>query len=288
MGCFLSLNKRIEHLLIVTSRILPYSGDTCYRIYCIGDVHVGSRQFEKKRFLEDVALVAADPNGLWIGMGDYLDCIVPSDSKRFRADEIDPEYLAHLSTVGTYQRDRFLEYVSPIADKCLGVLEGNHEESLLKHHHIALVHDLARELKTEYLGNTALLRLTFRRMDDQGQRMRSSTLSIYATHGHSYGRHTGTPLNRLEQTAANFDADIYVAGHCHSLGVSRKQRLSVPEKGTAKLQARAQVFGLTGCYTTSYKQDVSGYAERAGHIPCDVGMLKLTVRPQTLDIRTEI
>lgn len=274
--------------MIVTSKTIAYTGDTSFNIYAIGDVHIGSRHFQKRRFLDDVKRIEDDPNGLWVSMGDVCDCIVPSDSKRFRADEIDPEYLPHLATIGTYQRDRFLEYVSPIAGKCIGVVDGNHEESLLKYHHVALTHDIARELGTEYLGNTALIRLMFHRTDDQGQRMRSSCLKLYVTHGHSYGRNTGAPLTRLEQTAANFDADIYLAGHCHKLGVSRAQRISIPEKGTPKLVSRPQVFGLTGCYTTVYEEDTSGYGERAGHCQPDIGMLRVSVRPQTVELKTEI
>lgn len=279
----------------LVSRNIPYIGDPIINIYAFGDVHLGSSHHDKIRFAADIKTISEDRYSLAICLGDVCDAIVPSDSKRFRANEIDAEYLPHLATVAVYQRDRFIEQIEPIADKLIGVIEGNHEDTILHRHHVALTQDICRETGAEYLGNTALLRLTFTRMcasahamDSEGERMRSSVLPIYVTHGHSYGRKSGTPLNRLEDTASNFDASIYLAGHSHSLATSRNQRLSVPAKGTPKIVSRPQVFAVCGCYTTEYEEDVAGYSERAGHTPTDVGMVKIAYRPMSGDIRVEI
>lgn len=272
----------------VVSRTIPFIGDPTINIYALGDAHIGSVHFAKTRFLEDVQTIADDPHGYWIGMGDFLDCIVCSDAKRFRPDEIATEYLPYLSTVCVRQRDTILEYLRPIADKCLGLHQGNHEETAKKVHYLDLCLDLCRELKTTYLGSTALQRLTFSRQDDIGNQIRSTNLVIYSTHGHCAGNNSGTPLNRLERSAAHFQAGVYLAGHAHSLATSRIQKLSIPSKGKAKLCSETQIFAITGCYLTSYEDGVSGYSERAGYKQPEIGCVKLSVRPQTLDMKVSI
>lgn len=50
-------------------------------IYVIGDVHIGSKNFNKKAFEKMINKIKNDRNAKWIGIGDYIDSIVPGDPR---------------------------------------------------------------------------------------------------------------------------------------------------------------------------------------------------------------
>lgn len=273
--------------MIVINRTIPYTSDVVFHINFLGDLHLGSRHCQKKAFLQDVDRIKEDPYGLWISTGDNLDAIVPSDSKRFRAEEVDPDYLPHLNRMGVYQRDQYLRYVDPIKDKCLGVIDGNHEMELGKRTYVNLTADIAMELGVPYLSDTALIRLTFARMEGD-KRICSDNLIIYACHGHAFGKHSGTPLNRMEQMAGLVDADMYICGHAHKKAVSKSCKVGITSKGKAALVNKPQLFGVAGCFTTVYEEDTSGYAQRSQYGQTDVGSLMVSFRPMTGEMDAKI
>src|SRR5690348_6769341 len=50
-------------------------------LYPLGDVHLGAAACDIEDFRRTVKCIASDPNGYWVGMGDYGDLIMPSDPR---------------------------------------------------------------------------------------------------------------------------------------------------------------------------------------------------------------
>lgn len=263
--------------------VIPYTGDQTFTLRPLGDVHLGTAHCDRKHFKRDIDSIAADPNALWIGMGDYCECITPTDP-RFVAAEVDPDFLPRLGTIAVAQRDTFLEYVEPIKAKCIGLLEGNHEAQIRFRHYLDLTLDMCRELGCDYLGDTAFVRLNFCRTDDDGRQLRSNVVVVYAEHGAGGGRYTGGKLNALEHMMRDFEAAIYLRGHVHTKGGVKEPRISVPVKGKAVLIAKTRIAALTGCYYRTYAANQSSYGQRKSYPPTELGSVAIRIHPRTGDM----
>lgn len=52
-----------------------------FRIYPLGDIHLGAAACDEDKFKRLVERIASEPTSKWIGMGDYADFINRSDPK---------------------------------------------------------------------------------------------------------------------------------------------------------------------------------------------------------------
>jgi predicted phosphodiesterase len=286
---------------------VQYVGDPTFTLYPLGDIHIGTIHCDMSRLRTDVEKIKNDPYGLWIGMGDYCECITLDDSKRFCASEIHKDFINKLDTIAVAQNEAFIDEVWDIRDKSLGLLSGNHEGNNKKRHFVDIVGNACQRMtysdasdapqnyvtvfgnnepKMPYLGDTAMVRLVFERVDDDGKHERSHNVVIYAEHGHGGGRKTGGKINSLEDMMGPFDADIYLRGHVHTKLVTKHPRLSIAASGSAKLQSKTRVCGLTGCYYKTYQQDTSSYGERNGYSPTELGGIAIRIRPGTGEMET--
>lgn len=271
----------------IQSQEITFTGDQRFRIYPIGDVHIGTVHHDRNHWLRDIQRIADDPNAYWIGMGDFCECIVLSDP-RFEASEIAPEFRDKIGTLAKSQFERFIADVEPIKHKCLGLLEGNHEFQLKRRHYIDVVLDACRELGVPMLTDTAMLRLIFRRVGEDGGRHKSHVLTIFAEHGNGGGRKTGGKINSLEDMMGPFDADIYLRGHVHQKLATKHPRISVPAYGEAKMVAKTRLCVLTGCYYKTYEAGSSSYGQRSGYNPTELGCVTINYFPRygTLEVTT--
>ena len=248
-------------------------------LYPLGDIHFGTRHCDVNLLNKTIAKIRDNPNAYWIGMGDYCEMITLSDP-RFVASEILPDLYPSLGTLAVAQRDAIIELLKPIADKCLGLLEGNHEYEIKNRHYVDIVRDMARELRVCYLGNAAMIRLVVYR--EPGNQ--TSTFYVYAEHGSGGGKKPGGKINALEDMMSNFDADIYLRGHVHTKLSSKRPMLKLSSKGKLKLMTATRVCVLTGCYYRSYEVGTSSYAERRGFPPTELGTPAVLITPTTREI----
>lgn len=270
-----------------TSNVISYRTTNWYNLYPIGDIHLGSLHCDRKLLEATLAEIAADPYALWIGMGDAIDGIVPTD-KRFSANEIDPQFLPHLQRIAEYQRDVFVEYFEPIKDKCLGLIEGNHEHTVLTRHYMDVTRQAAKTLEVPFLGSAAMIRLGFQRMDGSGRQIKGRNFMIYAEHGSGGGKKSGAKINNIEELSRSYDAQIYLRGHVHQRIVTRGSRVFMTTSGRPAPVITPQVFALTGSYLKSIHDGEDSYANRSGFLPTDLGCVKLALNPMTGEIRSTI
>jgi predicted phosphodiesterase len=256
-------------------------------VYVITDVHVGAMNCNERGFKEFVKTILKDPDGYWIGLGDYIDCINFSDRKRFSPIEVLNEFkITDLKDLPRVQMKRFYEMIAPIQDKCLALVVGNHEEAYIKYNHFDIYDYLANDLmrqKDLKIGYNGFLKLNF------GTQTRYD-VDFYLTHGAKGGGMTeGYPINYIHGIAKEKEADIYLSGHIHQLVLDVKDKLGTTSK--CNLKNVRKVYAVCGTWLNKYQEGTSGYFESArgwqttaGYVKINLNNLKhdhpLTIKPE--------
>ena len=96
-------------------RIKVRSRKIDYTLHPIGDIHAGVVFCLEKKIKQRVQDIKEDPHALWIGMGDYIEAISPSDN-RWDVGVIAPWVEA--TNVVESQRKWIRGLFEPIKDKC--------------------------------------------------------------------------------------------------------------------------------------------------------------------------
>jgi len=279
-------------------RIQVPNTTTWINIEPLSDIHVGSKFHDKRKFAEVIERIKNDPSRYTILMGDNFDATLP-DNKFFDQETQDPE-LPSLES----QKQYLLKMLLPIRHKILGVHSGNHDERVRLKHFDNMVLQLVDELNSpsemmddypadvapplpvdqdgkkvpiKYLGYMALSRLVFFRKFPSGEEHIDSSYDIFTWHGGYSGRRIGGNINNMEDLAAGWSADVYLAGHTHQLGVDKRIKVSMDQYG--HLQEIVKIFGICGTFFRSYNEGVMSYGEIKGFGPQRVGTITISIQP---------
>lgn len=182
-------------------------------LHTFADEHLGDEHCDVKRLLQRIEHVKNTPNAYCILNGDIIDNATKTSVGDVYSQTLNPmEQLA-----------RAVEIFSPIADKCLCLTHGNHENRTARSEGINLSALLASQLglHERYTSTSALLFVRLgeeaagRKETNGSGNVRKICYSIYALHGSGGGRKEGGKINRLADMAAIIDADIYIHSHTH-------------------------------------------------------------------------
>ena len=267
--------------------------DQC-NIYLLGDLHIGS-MLTHYHGIEDIKqTILNDPIGYVILMGDLAEAILVDDNKRFDPTTQDLTVL----TPGDQYR-RFVEIFSPLKDRILFSLAGNHD---LKHLRIAnFVEEACRELSIPYGTYTSKLTVV-------GGAKNRLRFKIYVGHGWGHMDSVADDpirreanmqlrLKKLLQYKAG-DCILMAMGHTHKLLVAKptkelyitddgkalKQHYTVSIQNSAYIPPYLRWYANTGSFLRNQTLGTSGYAERAGYDPCELGCIKVIVEDQIVDV----
>ena len=104
-----------------------------FNLYPIGDWHLGSQQCKEKFVKQVVEKINHDPNGYWVGMGDFMEnAIIGSKSDVYTQTMPPKEQMKYI-----------VELLKPIKEKGLFLIAGNHESR---------THRLVGLTPEEYIG----------------------------------------------------------------------------------------------------------------------------------------
>jgi UDP-2,3-diacylglucosamine pyrophosphatase LpxH len=257
----------VEHEIRVKSRADEI------KIHPIGDTHIGKINCDEKALRRYVQEIADDPNAYWIGGGDYFDSIKPSDIKRFDLGVLpdwvligSPEEIKkNLSGLVNRQLDRFCVIMQPIAHKCLGFIEGNHEFEIRKRHNEDYVERMAKQFGTVNLTDSAFMRI---KMYRSAKVSAESTVVLYIEHGCGGGRSYGSELNHLGSMVSDKDADMICRGHSHKSDELATSRMHISSHGKIPKDAcqSRDICALNwGSWLLSYQVGPSTYERRASY-----------------------
>jgi len=267
----------------------------------LADIHYGNRGVAIDHLKSDIARIADDPYAFWLGGGDYADLVGTKD-KRFDPEGITEELTVRdLGQLGHVQMKKVRDLFSPIADKCVGVMKGNHEDTYeIANEQQQLVHWLATELNTRYLGYCCFLDLHFVRVPrwrkppmllPLGQLAPPGgphwSVRIFAHHGSGFAQTPGGKLNKLIQFMDYFQADLTIIAHIHDQNAKRLVRLRANED-CEELVEIPQVGMVTGTYLRTYATGEASYGEKRGFRPVPLGAVSAKFRPDKKELRVEI
>ena len=220
-------------------------------------------------------------------MGDYCDCVTPNDFKRWDGRILADWMKGQEDNIGATQTEYADKLLSPIWNKCLGLIEGNHEESIRKFNHYNVMTELLKKANLKntvpYAGVSAMIRLNFKRENSK----EAHDYIIHARHGEGAARTSGARALAVLRLASVFvNAHITLMGHLHG-----QESPDIPQRlilRNGKIQAFETIATMTGAWLLAYKQGVPAtYLERWGSPPSVLGCPKIVIRPQTGEMTLE-
>ena len=166
-------------------------------IYAIGDVHVGSAQFDEDAIKKKIQIIHDDPYAVVCLCGDLGDFGLKNSRTNIYQATLTPQEQVQ------YIRKLF----DPIKDKIIALVPGNHEERITREVGTSVLYDLAVlwGCQDRYRENVAIIKVLFGLA--AGKKQRNVFCGI-VTHGSSRNKH--------KRFIASFDGiDWAISGHSH-------------------------------------------------------------------------
>lgn len=262
-----------------------------FRLWHLTDLHVGAKACDEALLASHIKQIANDPNAYWIGGGDYVEAIAHHDKKRWKPETVAKWALGHTDVIGR-QRDYVLDMLSPIADKCVGLVAGNHEFECDKHYarniYWEIVTSLAQKKgvapETLGLGVQGYVVTVFRRgkgkKDNGGNPAWKMVTFIH--HGFGGGALAGSHALTLQRMMLRHPCDLLLMGHRHT-------SVLLPVHRVLPSDANANTYTAWGMFSQSYLRSyiepmengmpVDTYAEQKGLGSNDVGAFPVEITP---------
>lgn len=258
-----------------------------FTVIPLGDVHLGNAACDEGLLKRAVDRIAKDDSCYWLGLGDYCDFINQTDP-RFSSESLASWIgMGHLSDLAAAQRDRFLDFVEPIAPKCLGVIEGNHERAIKKYYERDIYSDIVTGIKERgsleaafplALGACGWMHWAFYMGPSKPQRCRAIKVNVH--HGFVGGKLAGAKALNMQRWLWTHDADLVIFGHSHN---SEAQVEAVESVSGKRIVHKHRV----GCFGGTFMNSAS-YAIEKGYFPTPKTYPEIKLRPWATQPRDRI
>jgi len=267
---------------VIISPPIKCSRSQEFLLFPLGDIHAGSIDCSESAIKAKVEEIRTTKNALWLGMGDYVDSITKNDP-RFSMDGLAP--WVKKSNIIESQRKWVGNLFTPIKDKCLGLLTGNHEENEHLRYQNDITRNICDDLGVPYASYSAFFILDFHRAESAIHQV-----IVHAWHGAGAAQTEGARLMRLMRLVNEVQAHIYLMGHLHAMTQHTPDRL-VCQRGRVKSIKLAAT--ITGSWLKAYTQPKQGqvlsptYAEMKGYKPSRIGCPVIHIRPDKEEFTVE-
>ena len=248
-----------------------------FNVYSLGDIHEGNCNHHAEALKQAVKIIREDPNGYWIGMGDYIDAITHDDKKRFNPITISEKYkLSDLKDLPVKQMEFVFDAINSIQSKCIALLCGNHEESYTKNNSNDVYERFTEmfassawgSVPPKRLGYVGCIRYTIEK---------ANTVTHFVNHGNGVGGlSAGYPVTKLWQMSMPFEFDVFWMAHIHQLIEDDRKIISISNRG--QLHKKRKFVGCTGSFLETYNEGHANYFEHKGRGEGDIGMLRLNIK----------
>jgi len=229
----------------------------------LGDVHLGAPTCNVGKFEKTLAFIAR--TDCWVVlMGDLLEAASKGSVGAGWVEQTQSPQA---------QLDALVEVLTPIKDKILIVLEGNHEERIWKQSGIQIAKVLAKMLGVPFGGYSAFLKL----------KVRKNNYIVHTKHGSSNAWYPHTKLTAAMRTAQHTDADLYLYGHTHELLSIKVPRRSMSTRSRT-VKVSEKYFVLTG----SFLEYEGSYAQKKNMYPIQTGIANITLSGAHWDIHCSV
>lgn len=174
-------------------------------IWPLADLHIGSREFDTKRFLAWREKVLSKSNRQVVILGDIIDNGIKSSIASPYESTMTPKE----------QREYAAELLRPLRGRIICILSGNHEYRSRKDTDTDPAELIAAKLGLEdvYRADVAILHIRVGKVANGHSK--SPSYSIGLTHGSSNGMTLGAGINRMGPLAIAMGVDMMIMGHTH-------------------------------------------------------------------------
>lgn len=183
------------------------------RVYAIGDVHVGSREFNEEAIRKKIDIIKNDPVGVVSICGDLADYGLKNSKTNVYEQTMNPKA----------QQEYVFELFKPIADKMIACVPGNHEGRITREVGLCPMYDLCVlwGVPEVFRENMAITRLNFGKIRGEYQ----NSFVILTTHGSTRNKH--------KKFIACFDGlDAAISGHTHTPSYTPHGKIKVHNHGS--------------------------------------------------------
>lgn len=205
LAFILPMNNDLE--LIVKE--YPKELDTL-RVYAIGDVHVGSEQFDEQAIRKKIKIIEEDDAAAVTLCGDLGDYGLKTSISNIYQQTMNPRQ----------QQEYIYELFKPIKDKITACVPGNHEFRITREVGTCPMYDLCVlwGIPEVYRQNVAITKYKFGTL--AGKKDQQICFIFVASHGSTRNKH--------KKFAAGFDnVDAVISAHTHQFEYSPRGRIRV-------------------------------------------------------------
>ena len=222
-----------------------FSTTTDYiNVYPLGDVHVGSQQFNEKLFLHWIEIVKSDPNSVVVMVGDLIDNGLKTSKTNSYDATMSPRE----------QVQRLKEYLKPIKNKILCSVAGNHElRSTVLTDECPLYNVMDKlDLEHLYRENMGFVKLSLGEKNSE----RQFSYTLVLAHGGSKNK-----TNNFSYAIEGMD--VMISGHDHKPASNFPAKIVIDPRND-----KVTMKGYINITVPSF-QDFGGYAVRGLYMPQD-------------------
>lgn len=188
-------------------------------IFPISDVHYGALEHCSKEWTEFCKMVEQTPNTYIILGGDLVNNNVRTCGFINPYDEL---------VRPREQKQRMVEFLSPIKDRILCAVSGNHEARSMKDDDIDITYDIMAKLDIEdlYRPSMAFMKVSLGHRPSENKPISSYMFAV--THGAGGGIYTGATVNRNERFGNIIEGlDCLIVGHTHKGTVTKPSKIVI-------------------------------------------------------------
>lgn len=233
-------------------------------IFPISDVHFGALEHMQKEWLDFCKMVENTPNAHIILGGDLVNNNVRTCGFINPYDEL---------VRPREQKQRMVEFLTPIKDRILCAVSGNHEARSMRDDDIDITYDIMAKLDIEdlYRPNMAFMKVSLGQRKGEKKPIASYTFAV--THGAGGGIYTGATVNRNERFGNIIEGlDCLVVGHTHKGTVTKPSKIVIDSRNNTVSMQHYTVVSMVAW------ANFGGYAMQKMLLPAHVAdpqMLKL-------------
>lgn len=220
--------------------------------------HRGAPQSDSGFIAGIIERIYEDPNARWIYMGDGGECATKISKGDVYKQTMNP----------TEQQNDVVRLLTPIREKGLFGIRGNHGNRIYKETGLDFDETLCAKLGIPYLGLDVMWHLIL----NGGDAKHRTVFDIYTHHGIDSGVTIASKVNKAQQFDRSVDVDAILTAHSHIA-------LDLPPRYIQKLGPSGIVWRPTHEYICGSAYDSrSGYAAEAGYPPILPSHLCITFR----------
>lgn len=213
-------------------------------LYTLADVHIGAKECDYESLAKWIKTVKNDENAYWVCVGDMLNMGLRNAKTNIYEEEFMPYE----------QKELFAKLFSPISDKLIGMISGNHEARAVREIGINPLYDIACRWRKEdiYREHSCFIDISL----GKGRNNKRLNYGVVVTHGASRGKY--------DKWTPTIDCvDLFISGHTHQNNNSVKGKLVFDRQN--KVVRKAEFMQHVCTPFLGY----GGYAVAGHYQPCN-------------------